>query len=165
VSDPLDPDTGPAGGLTDDESAYHELRGLLDASLRQPLAEYDWSSRRARWYWSLREGSLDALAGLLTAIAEHGDCDSMYRDDDRWPHVRGADDFRVWARQAFEALRADVQEFRPGSPGEEADFAYMLEVLSDLEAAVDLAIDLELRRAAARESSRTAGSPPVGEPP
>lgn len=147
MSDPLDPDAGRAGGLTDDESAYHELRGLLDASLRQPFAEYDWSSRRARWHWSQREGSLDALAGPLTAIAERGDCEYVYRDDDRWPHVRGAEDFRVWARQAFEALRADVQEFRPGTPGEEGDFAYMLEVLGDLEAAVDLAITLEIRRA------------------
>jgi len=97
----------------------------------------------SRRHWYQLEPVLDALAGPLEAIASHGSCGYVFRDSERFPGVVDAAAFRLWAEAKLEAVREQVESFRPRTPEDKADFSYMLETVEELRTAVRLAVQLE----------------------
>ena len=58
--------------------AIPELRAAFDAVLMAPIASHKWQARRSRSHWVDLEGWQSAIAGPLSSIVNHGECEYVY---------------------------------------------------------------------------------------
>lgn len=141
-------DTIPAPGSAN-------LREAYEAAFTAPYASHRWRSIRCRRYWADLESRQDALAGPLSCLVEHGNCEYVYaREDEYFAGVADPEGLRRRLLEWHAALAAAVERFRPTTPSQIDDLAYMRRLIADMRDLVEQACAVERARWAGEGRSR-----------
>ena len=121
-----------------------DFRNRLAAAFIAPYASHRWRSLRARAYWVSLEGWQDSIAGPLSSIADHGACEYVYaREDEFFSGIDRPQALRQRLRLWYGKLVDAVERFRPTTPSQVVDLAFMRRLVLDIGDVIEHGCDIE----------------------
>lgn len=111
---------------------------------------FDWlklATERAKDLQGDLEIISDALAGPLYSILIYGNCNYVFKDDEkRFSGVTTIEDFRSWAVQLAEEYRKGVEGFETSDSAEAEDRAKLMKKAIAMHRATELAYQIQKKQ-------------------